>query len=383
MSSTLNRNQVYLISYREDVVLFCSRVFQKIATIQRINCISEVPDNLPGIVVYDAIDNAITLEFFKILENSNHLLISIISPCICFTVQKRLKELSAVWVYSNLSEHSKKEIERFVNEASCNENNTFYYGNSMIAQNQSLQGLFTGISGGIQKFREDLQKVSRLDTPVLLLGETGCGKTTAARLIHELSDRRNGPFVHVNVGEVVPSLCESTFFGKTSGAYTDAKADTGFCHKSNHGIIFFDEIGLSKQMVQGSLLTFLENQMITPVGSTKSEKLDTRIILATNADIKSMIMEGSFRRDFFHRIDNHVLTIPSLRQRPEDIPYIAKQYIREKKCGKFLSNQAIDKMMNYDWPGNIRELQHCMDRAVEDCLTEKIPAEAIDFGLFN
>lgn len=94
-------------------------------------------------------------------------------------------------------------------------------------------------------------------------------------------------------------------------------------------------------------------------------------------------MDGSFRRDFFHRIDNHVLTIPSLRQRPEDIPYIAKQYIREKKCAKFLSSQAIDKMMNYSWPGNIRELQHCMDRAMEDCLTEKIPAEAIDFGLFN
>ena len=383
MSSTLNQNQVYLISYREDVVLFCSRVFQKVATVQRINCIGEVPDDFPVIVVYDAIDNQLTLEFFQFFSNSNHSIISIISPCINFAIQKKLKEISAVWVYSNLSDNSKSEIERFINEASSSEKNSFYYGNSLLSQSHSIQGFFTGISGGIQKFREDLQKVSRLDTPVLLLGETGCGKTTAARLIHELSDRRNGPFVHVNVGDVVPSLCESTFFGKTSGAYTDATADSGFCHKSNHGIIFFDEIGLSKQMVQGSLLTFLEDQMITPVGSTKSEKLDTRIILATNADIKSMIMDGSFRRDFYHRIDNHVLTIPSLRQRPEDIPYIAKQYIREKKCGKFLSNQAIEKMMNYDWPGNIRELQHCMDRAVEDCVTEKIPAEAIDFGLFN
>lgn len=382
MSSIFNQNQVFLITLREDVVLFCNQLFQKFATVQRVNSVSEVPKDFTGIVTYDAIDNLVTIDFLNHSKNAKFSLIAIISPCLSVFLQQKLKSISPCWIHSHTASNATLKIEAYLKSKYEDENHNFVYGNSIIAENQSIHGFFAGVSCGIHKFRTELQKVAALDTPVLLLGETGCGKTSAARLIHKLSSRKNGPFIEVNVAEIVPSLCESTFFGKTTGAYTDATADTGVLYKSNHGIIFLDEIGLIKLMVQGKLLTFLETQCITPVGSSKSEKVDTRIILATNADLKSMIMEGTFRRDLYHRIDNHVLKIPALRQRPEDIPYIAKQYLKKKNTNKFLSNQAIDKMMNYAWPGNIRELHHCIDRALENSQSEKIFAEAIDFGLF-
>lgn len=383
MSSTLNPNQVYLITYRGDVVVFCTRVFQKFATVQRITAISEVPLNCSCIVIFDAIDNAVTFDFLQQIKKYNVTLVSIISPCISAFIQIKLKDVSSFWVYSGFSGCKMDGLERYLLEKIEGEKQAIRLGSPISGENKPIEGLFAGVSAGIQKFRESLVKAAMIDTPVLLLGETGCGKTSAAKLIHNLSRRRDGPFIPVSPADIVPSLCESAFFGKTIGAYTDAKADKGFFLRSNHGVLFFDEIGTLRVVLQEKLLTFVENYLITPVGSTKQEKIDTRIILATNADIKAMYIKGSFRRDLYHRIDNNILTIPSLRQRPEDIPYVAKQYLKENKVEKFLSKLAIEKMLNYSWPGNIRELNHCMERAVRNSHTEKIYPESIDFGLFD
>lgn len=383
MSSTLNQNQVFLITYREDVVLFCNNVFQNFATVHRIAGICDVPQNRPCIIIFDAVDNVVAFDFLRLLKGCNVTLVSIISPCLDVFIQIKLKELSSFWVYSGLSASVKKELEKFLIEIIEGEKRSCSCAGSFLGENKPINGLFAGISEEIQNFRDELMKVALEDTPVLLLGETGCGKTSAASLIHKLSKRKNGPFVPVPSSEIVPSLCESSFFGKISGAYTDAKPDKGYFLRSNHGVLFFDEIGTLRLLLQEKLLSFVENKIITPVGTTKSEKIDTRIIFATNADIKKMYIKGSFRKDLYHRIDNNVLVIPALRQRPEDIPYIARQYLKENKIEKFFSKHALEKMVNYSWPGNIRELNHCLDRAVRKTSGEKIDPDSISFGLFD
>ena len=213
MSSTLNPNQVYLITYRGDVVVFCTRVFQKFATVQRITAISEVPLNCSCIVIFDAIDNAVTFDFLQQIKKYNVTLVSIISPCISAFIQIKLKDVSSFWVYSGFSGCKMDGLERYLLEKIEGEKQAIRLGSPISGENKPIEGLFAGVSAGIQKFRESLVKAAMIDTPVLLLGETGCGKTSAAKLIHNLSRRRDGPFIPVSPADIVPSLCESAFFG--------------------------------------------------------------------------------------------------------------------------------------------------------------------------
>ena len=246
---------------------------------------------------------------------------------------------------------------------------------------EDLDGYFIGNSQKIKKVRQKILDVSAYDSPVLLLGETGTGKSTAAGLIHSYSVRRNNPFIQINLAEIVDSLAESTLFGSTKGSYTGAMNQEGLIKSGDTGTLFFDEAGCASLNTQASLLTFVESQKITKVGSKKSEEIDSRLIFATNADIKKNLENGTFRYDLYYRICDNVIKFPTLRERIEDIPQIVDSFEISKKIQ--VSKKARDLLLEYNWPGNFRELIKCLNRALAKSNKKEIQVCDIDFGVLD
>ena len=385
MSRSISKNQIYLVNCRDDVALFCSKVFQNRATIHRYSNFAQLTKIRHGVIIYDALYDSEIKDFVQIARTFFAPVICLLSPSLNFSSHIFLQYVAVKCLYYNGSSTQKQELEFMIETilfAQSTSGKSSSIEMNQIKENEPIKGWFDGTSTQIQEFRNHLKIVAPLDTPVLLLGETGCGKNTAASLIHELSDRKTGPFKKVDIAEVVPSLSASAFFGQVTGAYTDATYNPGYFQQANHGVLFLDEIGVADSTIQKNIMSFIENKKVTPVGCSKSIKLDTRIIAATNADIKKMVANGSFRNDLFYRF-NHVLKIPSLRERREDIPYIAKHYLTQKKIKKFLSPGAMEKIVEYNWLGNIRDLHHCLESAVLKCPYEKISADDIDFGILD
>lgn len=214
--------------------------------------------------------------------------------------------------------------------------------------------------------KKAIVSASQNDMPVLLLGETGTGKSTAARIIHDLSKRKIKPYVHINSSNVDDTFAETELFGSEKGAYTDAQKRDGKFKTADGGTLFIDEIGNASKRIQGKLLTILDTGNYYSVGSDVLKKTDVRLICATNADLKLKIMKGEFRKDLLYRIAGYVIYLPTLRERKKDIGLIAK-YIAGKS-GKTISELAVKKLESFSWPGNIRQLQFCLERA---CRTQK------------
>jgi Nif-specific regulatory protein len=208
---------------------------------------------------------------------------------------------------------------------------------------------------------QDIQKVAATNHAVLILGETGTGKEVAARTVHDLS-KRNGAFVPVNCAGIPENLLESELFGYRKGAFTSAINDKpGRFVLADGGTLFLDEIGDMSLALQAKLLRAIQEKEAVPLGGTKPEKFDVRIVSATNKNLKEMITKGEFREDLYYRINTLVLTTPPLRERKEDIPVLANYFLQKynQEDGKSvsrISNEAMDIMINYAWPGNFREL---------------------------
>lgn len=245
-----------------------------------------------------------------------------------------------------------------------------------------VKGLFTGNSTIMQNLRRDINSAILCNNPVLILGETGVGKTTAAQLIHDLSNRGLYDMQFINMATLVDGLAESTLFGTKAGGFTDATNRDGLFKMAHRSTLFLDEIGTASTSIQSKLLTVLETGLIKKVGSDAKEKVDVRIITATNANIYNMLNDGSFRRDLYFRISDILIEIPPLREHKEDIKNIALDFIKDKGNYTF-DDAAIEKLKSYDWPGNIRELHQCIKRAISKCIDGVITPEIIDFGLFN
>lgn len=214
------------------------------------------------------------------------------------------------------------------------------------------------------------RKVASLRSPVLLLGESGTGKEMFARYIHEHSPRANEVFVGVNCASMPQELLESEFFGHEAGAFTGA-TDTrvGLFEQASDGTIFLDEIGTMPLELQTKLLRTLQESEVKRVGSTEIQKVNTRVISATNCSIEKAIEESTFREDLYYRLSVVVLEIPPLRKRKEDIPLLAKYFVKKfsKAFGKDpepLPAAVLEKLSNYDWPGNVRELENVIERAM-------------------
>jgi formate hydrogenlyase transcriptional activator len=242
-------------------------------------------------------------------------------------------------------------------------------------------GAMVGTSDAFQKVLRLMEAVGPTSTAVLISGETGTGKELMARTIHELSDRRHKPMVRVNCAALPMGLVESELFGHERGAFTGAvQRHLGRFELANGGTLFLDEIGEMPLEAQAKLLRVLEDGQVERVGGTQSVTVDVRIIAATNADLVAAIGEGRFRPDLFYRLHVFPIVIPALRDRPEDIPLLS-QYFLERYSAKLkrppleLSAASIKHLCHYPWPGNIRELQNVIERAV---ILSRSPTVEID-----
>lgn len=230
-----------------------------------------------------------------------------------------------------------------------------------------------GISSGMQKVFNNIQKVAATDANVLILGENGTGKELVARALHRHSKRANEVFISVDMGAISPTLFESELFGHVKGAFTDAKEDrAGRFEIASGGTLFLDEIGNLNVELQAKLLTVLQNRQVARVGSNKYKPIDIRLICATNMPIYKMVEENRLRQDLLYRINTVEINIPPLRERKEDIPLLTEHYLNvyKQKYNKPEVHVAVGTMKRleeYHWPGNVRELQHSLERAIILC----------------
>ncbi|MCG6155448.1 sigma-54-dependent transcriptional regulator [Rubinisphaera margarita] len=215
-----------------------------------------------------------------------------------------------------------------------------------------------------------IESVAETRTTVLILGENGTGKTMTARAIHQLSDRRDKPFVEVACGALPDSLLESELFGHVQGAFTGASHEKmGKFLQADGGTIFLDEIATASPQLQVKLLRVLQDREFEPVGGTKTHKVNVRLVLATNENLEERVADGTFRQDLFYRINVISLTQPPLRERVGDIPLLADHYLQQfvEQIGKPIQGfdeHAIQLLQRYSWPGNVRELVNVVERAV-------------------
>ncbi len=229
---------------------------------------------------------------------------------------------------------------------------------------------FIGNSPQIKQIFKTIKKVAVTDANVLILGENGTGKELVARALHRQSERKDKPFIKVDIASIHPALFESELFGHIKGAFTDAKDNrAGRFEIADGGTLFLDEIGNLPVEMQIKLLTVLETREVARVGSNKYKSIDIKLICATNMDLHKMISENNFRKDLFYRINTVEITLPPLRERVEDIPLLAEYFLRiyKKKYKKpelELSPLAIEKLQNFHWPGNVRELKHTIEKSV-------------------
>lgn len=215
-----------------------------------------------------------------------------------------------------------------------------------------------------------IESVADTRTTVLILGENGTGKTMTARAIHQLSSRKDKPFVEVACGALPDSLLESELFGHVQGAFTGASHDKiGKFLQADGGTLFLDEIGTASPSLQVKLLRVLQDREFEPVGGTETHKVDVRLVLATNEDLEARVRSGEFRQDLYYRINVISVTQPPLRERIGDIPLLVEHYIQEfnQQAGKEVrgfNEQALQALQRYNWPGNVRELVNVVERAI-------------------
>lgn len=225
----------------------------------------------------------------------------------------------------------------------------------------------------MQKIFEVLPAIAASPSTVLILGETGTGKELLARTIHSLSPRHKGPFVAVNCGALPDTLLESELFGYKAGAFTGANKDKpGRFAMAKGGTLFLDEIGEVSPSLQVRLLRVLQDRIYEPLGATRSETADVRIIVATNRDLAEQMRRGAFREDLYYRVNVVRVELPPLRRRKEDIPLLVEQFIErfnrlQQKAVQGIAAEALSLLMAHDWPGNIRELENLIERSFILC----------------
>ncbi len=228
-----------------------------------------------------------------------------------------------------------------------------------------------GIVGSSAKIQDVLRMVGRLKdtrTPVLICGESGTGKELVARAMHFRGGISKRPFVAVDCGSLVPTLIESELFGHEKGAFTGAiRPKQGLFQAANGGTIFLDEIGELPLDLQAKLLRVLQDKLVRPVGSNHSEKVDVRVIAATNRDLEAGYKAGTFRKDLYFRLNVVTVYLPSLRERKSDIPSLVQHFLDRYSTNKHsieIAPAALHCLLQYEWPGNVRELENCIERAV-------------------
>jgi two-component system response regulator PilR (NtrC family) len=238
-----------------------------------------------------------------------------------------------------------------------------------------------GDSAPMVELRSTISKVARSQAPVYIAGESGVGKELAARLIHELGPRSGAPFVPVNCGAIPSELMESEFFGHRKGSFTGAHADKdGLFHAAQGGTLFLDEVAELPVHMQVKLLRVIQEKAVRPIGARAELPVDVRILSATHKNLARLVELGSFRQDLFYRINVIELRVPPLRERREDIPKLAARVLERLAQGSGgaparLAPEALKSLLAYDFPGNVRELENVLERAVAMCEAGNITAD--------
>ncbi len=245
---------------------------------------------------------------------------------------------------------------------------------------------FIGYSQAMREVFTTIDKVGKTDANILILGENGTGKTLVALALHKASLRHPEPFIHVDLGALNENLFESELFGHKKGSFTDAYQDkAGRFEVASGGSLFLDEIGNLQLPLQAKLLTALQNRKFIRLGDSSEKNMNVRLICATNMPIHKMIEERGFRQDLLYRINTVEITLPPLRERLEDIPVLTEHFLKKagKKYGKpdvYITNRGIEKMKNYHWPGNIRELEHTIEHLIITSDSDVIGAPQINLN---
>lgn len=232
-----------------------------------------------------------------------------------------------------------------------------------------------------------IEKVAKTEANILILGENGTGKELIARAVHQRSLRKDNSFISVDMGAITETLFESELFGHKKGAFTDAKEDrAGRFEIASGGTLFLDEIGNLNLPLQSKLLTVLQNRIVTRIGTNKEIPIDIRLVCATNMDIHEMVQDNTFRQDLLYRINTVEIHLPPLRDRLEDIPTLSEHFInlyakKYRKGVMSINQDAVQKLKKYSWPGNIRELQHALERAI--IMSDKPELTSEDFQFLS
>ena len=235
----------------------------------------------------------------------------------------------------------------------------------------------------MQKWREMIAKVERSQAPVHIAGDSGTGKELVARLIHDTGPRHDGPFVPVNCGAIPSELMESELFGHKKGSFTGAVGDKeGLIHSAEGGTLFLDEVADLPLHMQVKLLRVIQEKSIRPVGETRETPIDVRVLSATHRKLDELVKSGKFREDLYYRINVIELRVPALRERLDDVPPLVDMLL-DRIAGQIgvtrpqISDEAMDKLLSYSYPGNVRELENILERAVTLCSNDRIEPEDI------
>ncbi len=238
---------------------------------------------------------------------------------------------------------------------------------------EESQSRLLGNSPSIRELRDMIDKVSRSQAPVHISGESGTGKELVARLIHETGPRADGPFIPVNCGAIPAELMESEFFGHRKGSFTGAISDkTGLVQSAEGGTLFLDEIADLPLAMQVKLLRVIQEKAVRPVGSSSEVQVDARILSATHKPLADMVAKGEFREDLYYRINVIELKVPALRERGDDIIDLAQQILKRLNPAASLDRSALQALLAYPFPGNVRELENMLERAVTLCSSGEI-----------
>lgn len=246
-----------------------------------------------------------------------------------------------------------------------------------------------GESPVMRTLYDEIRNIAGASGPVLVAGESGTGKELVARALHEESGRRDGPFLAVNCAGIPADLLESEFFGHAAGAFTGAvKRHDGIFTRASGGTLLLDEIGEMPMNLQAKLLRVLQEGVIRPVGGESDIQVDVRIVAATNRDLEQLVQEGGFREDLFYRLDTFALRVPPLRDRGQDVEMLAARLMRrfsleQRRRVEAFSEEAMERLRSYSFPGNIRELQNAIERAVTFCHGDTIQVEHLPTRIRN
>ncbi len=351
--------------------------------------VKKVIEQKTAMIISDALHDQ---EFSSSLSVINYRLTSVM--CAPLTYQGHT--FGAIYVGNNsfVSAFDKKSLELmtiYSSQAAMLVQNALHI-NALKNRTKKLQESleltkFGGMIGGCQGMQEvfqQVEKVAQADISVLIVGETGTGKELIARELHNRSGRKTGPFVVINCGAIPENLLESELFGHVRGAFTGAtQSRIGKFQAANNGTLFLDEIGEMPLHLQVKLLRALQDHKVTKVGDNKSESVNIRVVAATNRDLLSMVKNNDFREDLYYRLNVVQITVPPLKERGNDVLVIANFFLQKyaKIYGKDvigLSEEAQNALLNYDWPGNVRQLENRMRRAIVMCDHNRITLADLD-----